>query len=335
MSASDTKRAAGYLKSWRPHSKSQIMLGQVKQILEEYEEHLPLTVRQIYYRMIGAYRHPKGTKFNTALGDLLTNARRAGDVPFDAIRDDGIMGGGYWPADLPTFLQGVDLELKDYLIDRQHGQEVQLEVWCEAAGMLPQLARVADEFSIPVYSCGGFNSLTAIRQIVDAASERRATTVLHLGDYDPSGVSIFNRVVEDVRAFLTVDAPYSRFEGVRVAITEAQIEEHELPMDPITTHDSRSMAWINEGRTEKCELEALSPDVIADTLRERIEEHVDPELRERVLDVERLEAAAVKSLPSVISYLPALNDAILDRPLQLLYPTPIAKPSTIWPEETT
>ena len=54
------------------------MLGQVKQILEEYREHLPLTVRQIYYRMVGAYRHPKGQAFAESLGDLLTNARRAG-----------------------------------------------------------------------------------------------------------------------------------------------------------------------------------------------------------------------------------------------------------------
>jgi hypothetical protein len=309
------------------------MLGQVQQILEEYEAHLPLTVRQIYYRMVGAYRHPKGAKFNAALGDLLTNARRAGSIPFESIRDDGIMGGGYWPADLRMFLRGVDLDHKYYELDRQHDQEVRLEIWCEAAGMLPQLAKVADEFSIPVYSCGGFNSLTAIRQIVAAASESDATAVLHLGDYDPSGVSIFNRVVEDVRAFLAVDAPHNHFEGVRVAITEEQIAEHELEMDPITTRDSRSLAWIAEGRTEKCELEALSPDVIADTLREQIENHIDLEVHEQALDREQLEGAAVKSLPSGISFLPALNDQILDRPLQTRYPPPIARPTAFWQTE--
>ena len=31
--------------------------------------------------------------------------------------------------------------------------------------------------------------------------------MLHLGDYDPSGVSIFERVVEDVQAFAEQDAP--------------------------------------------------------------------------------------------------------------------------------
>jgi hypothetical protein len=319
----DTKRPAGYISSWRPHRKSQIMLGQVQQILEEYAAHLPITARQVYYRMIGGYRHPKGAKFQQALGDLLTNARRAGEIPFESIRDDGIMGGGYWPPDLRTFLHGLDLDRKWYRPDRQLEQDVRLEVWCEAAGMLPQLQKVADDYSIPVYSCGGFNSLTAIRQIVDSiTAEERDTVVLHLGDYDPSGVAIFERVVTDVSAFIQEDAPGCTFEGVRVALTEEQIIEHALPLDPITTRDSRSKAWIARGKTEKCELEALPPDVIAATLRETIEELIDPDVRDEAVDRERLGAAALKSLPSGISYLPALREQIRHRPLQVLYPSP-------------
>ena len=89
-------------------------------------------------------------------------------IPFESIRDDGIMGGGYWTPDLLTYLHGRDLDLRDYGADRQLDQDTRLEVWCEAAGMRPQLAKIADTFSVPVYSCGGFNSLTAIRQIVDS-----------------------------------------------------------------------------------------------------------------------------------------------------------------------
>ena len=115
------------------------------------------------------------------------------------------------------------------------------------------------------------------------------------------------------------------FDGVRVALTEQQIDEHGLPMDPITTRDSRSKAWIAEGRADKCELESLPPDVIAAELRARIEEHTDKDVRDEVLDRERLEAAALKSLPSGISFLPALRAEIKERPLQLLYPSPASR----------
>jgi hypothetical protein len=140
------------------------------------------------------------------------------------------------------------------------GQPQRMEVWCEAAGMVPQLRRITHEYSIPVYSSGGFNSLTAIRQIVDdCVACEQDTVVLHLGDYDPSGVSIFERVRDDVEAFLEVDAPFVSFEAARVALTREQVDAHDLPMDAITTRDSRSLTWIKQGRTEKCELEALAP----------------------------------------------------------------------------
>jgi len=68
------------------------MLGQAQQILKEYSNHLPLTCRQIYYRMIASYGHPKGKKFQGSLYDMLKGARRAGAIPFASIRDDGIAG---------------------------------------------------------------------------------------------------------------------------------------------------------------------------------------------------------------------------------------------------
>jgi hypothetical protein len=278
------------------------MLCRVQQILREYEDHLPLTVRQIYYRMIAAHGYPKGKQFTATLYDLLVNARRAGEISFDAIRDDGIMGGWHWYPDLRSHLEHVDRELLGYEPDRQRDQPVRIEVWCEAAGMLPQVRRVCDPYSIPAYSCGGFNSLTAIRQIVDTVvAQGRDTVILHLGDYDPSGVSIYERVVEDVSAFLAEDAPDIEFRGVRVALTHEQILEHQLPMDPITTRDSRSVAWINTGRTEKCELEALPPNVIASLLRSAIEDNIDLDVRERALEREAEEREAIKSLPSVTS----------------------------------
>jgi hypothetical protein len=58
----------------------------------------------------------------------------------------------------------------------------------------------------------------------------------------------------------------------------------ELPMDPIKTKDSRSKRWIAEGRTEKCEMEALAPDLLAELVRSAIEDHIDTDVRDEVLD---------------------------------------------------
>jgi hypothetical protein len=77
--------------------------------------------------------------------------------------------------------------------------------------MAPQLSRVAGEFAVPVYSAGGFASLTAVRQIVDRAVERdHSTLLLHVGDFDPSGESIFAAMAADARAFFEHDIIASR-----------------------------------------------------------------------------------------------------------------------------
>ena len=35
------------------------LLGQVEAVLDEYADYLPLTVRQIFYRLVGAYGYEK------------------------------------------------------------------------------------------------------------------------------------------------------------------------------------------------------------------------------------------------------------------------------------
>ena len=68
-----------------------MLVDQVKAILKEYEAHLPLTVRQVLYRMMGKFGHEK--TLEPTLYELLLRARRARVIDMDAIRDDG---GEHW-----------------------------------------------------------------------------------------------------------------------------------------------------------------------------------------------------------------------------------------------
>jgi hypothetical protein len=63
--------------------------------------------------------------------------------------------------DLADFHNHVRREANGYRRDKQARQDAYVELWCEAAGMMPQLQRVAEEYSVPVFSCGGFASLSA------------------------------------------------------------------------------------------------------------------------------------------------------------------------------
>jgi hypothetical protein len=79
----------GYLDDWQPRDDTKLMLGRVQQIMDEYADQLPLTCRQIYYRMIAQWRYPKGVKFERAPYSVLDSARRAEEIAFEDIRDAG------------------------------------------------------------------------------------------------------------------------------------------------------------------------------------------------------------------------------------------------------
>ena len=286
-------RPKGYA-PYAPRAKTVALLGQVNEVLREYSAQLPLTARQIFYRLVGAYGFAKTEKaYKNDLCEKLVRARRAGMIPFEAIRDDGTMeqgGGGYSGPE--SFWATVRHSAEHYERDLMREQPRRIEVWCEAAGMLPQLARVAEPYSVPCYSGGGFDSLTVKKEVADrAAAFVGETIILHVGDYDPSGESIFESMTEDARAFVLADAPDPQTDlvPVRVALTEAQVDEHGLPTAPPKASDTRSKSWV--GGT--CQAEALPPDVLAATVRDAIEEWIDDAVMEESLDTEKLDRQTI------------------------------------------
>jgi hypothetical protein len=291
------KRPKGYY-PWRPPAKTRALLDQVYGVLEEYEDHLPLTVRQIFYRLVAMHGYEKTENAYDRLGEKLTMARRARLIPFENIRDDGVTTFSYnWFSGPQHFWDSVGATIRKYRRDRQAGQPYRIELWCEAAGMAPQLARVADMYSIEVYSSGGFSSLSAVRQIVDRAREGSTKTVLlHVGDYDPSGVSIFESMCADAQAFLREDRILAMQEiiPVRVALTADQVAEYELPTAAAKSSDSRSQNW--EGGT--CQLEALAPDDLAELVHREIRSWMNlPLLHGQIAQEQDDRADLLRALP--------------------------------------
>jgi hypothetical protein len=82
-------RPKGYA-PWRPHRKTRLLLEQVEGVIDEYADHLPLTVRQIFYRLVGQYGYEKTELAYNRLVEALVRARRAQMIDFNVIRDDGI-----------------------------------------------------------------------------------------------------------------------------------------------------------------------------------------------------------------------------------------------------
>ena len=56
---------------WQPRDKSLMLLEQVQAALAEYRSQLPITLRQIFYRLVGAHGYAKDDKAAERLGELI------------------------------------------------------------------------------------------------------------------------------------------------------------------------------------------------------------------------------------------------------------------------
>ncbi len=153
------------------------------------------------------------------------------------------------------------------MIDRQQGQPRRLVVWCEAAGMAPQLQAICAPYSVPVFSSGGFDSVTAKHNIAHEFASLGSVVVLHIGDHDPSGVHVFGALDEDVSAFLLELGGVAEF--VRLAVLPEHIKAFHLPTAPPKATDRRNF----HGATVQAE--ALPPDQLAATVQQAIEARFD------------------------------------------------------------
>lgn len=311
MSKSHRSKRAQGLAAWNPKPETKTIITQVQQILREYQAHLPMTGRQIFYRLVGAYGYPKTENDYKNLLEYLNRARRARLIRWSAIRDDGVTsrgGGGFTTLD--EWTQDVRTAHTWYGLNRMLGQPAIIELWVEAAGMVPQIQRVAIPYGASVYSSGGFNSVTMKHDAAQRFMHRwnqdgLPTVMLHIGDHDPSGVSIFENLSEDIGQFVEdYGYPAEIFVPERIAVTQEQADRYALDSAPPKATDTRSRSWTGE----TYQVEAMSPDQLAAEVTAAIDRHYDAEALEELLEREAEETERAEAFLATIDFSP-LTDA--------------------------
>jgi hypothetical protein len=189
---------------WNPKEDTLRLLAQVAEVLREYADYLPLTLRQIFYRLVGAHDYEKTEPAYKRLGEHLNRARRAKMIPMSSIRDDG-------------------------------GTTIDQHCYRDASRFL-YFVRLAAEGMELDHSAGQTRHNFA-EQLVD---QDRPTEVLDIGDHDASGVHKYLAFQEDIQAFAREFGGDVTF--TRLAVTPAQIREYRLPTAPPNPEDKRAFS---------------------------------------------------------------------------------------------
>jgi len=266
-------------------------------IVEDYQQQgFSLTLRQLYYQFVARGLLANTDKNYNKLGNIVSDARRAGLIDWNAIEDRTRFLRKLSSWDKPQDI--LETARDSYHRDLWANQNKRLEVWIEKDALVGVIEAICQENDIPFFSCRGYVSdsemwATAYRRILRYDKGGQDTIILHLGDHDPSGIDM----TRDIEDRLNLFSGYrTNLEVRRIALTMEQIEEQSPPPNPAKMTDSRYAKYVLEYGDESWELDALEPQFISNLIRDEVDFEKDEEKWEEAYNQQEAERKQIDEL---------------------------------------
>jgi hypothetical protein len=252
----------------------------------------PATVRGVCYQLFNRRLIPDMSKGATdRVSRALVRAREEGTIPWAWIVDETR------PLELqPTWDDPdayMEVVAESYRRDRWGSQPERVMIVSEKGTVGGVIRPVIRAYGLPFAVYHGFGSATALRNLAErSVADRRPLTILYVGDHDPSG-----------RYMSEVDLPerLERYGGVarieRLAVTRDQIADHRLLTFSAAEKqkDARHAWFVGAYGQTCCELDAMDPNDLRQTVEDAIVRLIDPDAWELAGATEEAEAASLKA----------------------------------------
>ncbi|MEW6658772.1 MAG: hypothetical protein AB1424_08930 [Thermodesulfobacteriota bacterium] len=273
---------------------TEFRLGQaehVKQVVDELNEYWPLTLRQVYYRLLGVMIKENTSSRYQDLSKLITAMRQDGLLPWEAVEDrtrNLSQKRGF--SDKETFVkQELDNLFEGYDRCYVQDQENYVEIWVEKDALSHIIEKASWRYCVRVLTGRGYQSTTVQKNFADRA--RRAIdighipVVLYFGDYDPSGINILESAIQNIHdKYKLPDVTF-----IRVALTLDQIHGYDLPLVPLKSGDKRLKDYLQRYGGVAAELDALHPQILRNLTTKALNSLFDLENMNEHVGIEHLE----------------------------------------------
>lgn len=279
------------------------LIDRINTVIDDYERQgFSLTLRQVYYQMVARAIIPNNERSYKNLGNLISDARLAGLISWDAIEDRtrNLRGNSHWTT--PGSM--INSAAYSYKLDHWEDQKNYVEVWVEKDALIGIVGQICQQLDVNYFSCRGYVSQsemwTAAQRLIRRQNRGQHIVLLHLGDHDPSGKDMSRDIMDRLRVFETYDVEFHR-----LALNMDQIEEYTPPPNPTKLTDSRASGYIDKYGYECWELDALEPTVIRDLIDENVCKYRNTRLFNSVIKREKEEQELLYDLSRHWDYVAA------------------------------
>jgi hypothetical protein len=258
------------------------MIRLINEILADYaQQGYDLSLRQLYYQLVSRNVVPNTEKSYKNVGSLVSDARLAGLIDWDMIRDRGreMISNPHWNS--PSHF--IEVAAPQYRFDLWADQESYVEVMVEKQALEGVLQPVCRELDVPFTANKGYSSSSAMyeasKRFLQRAEDGKELYVIYLGDHDPSGIDMSRDVGDRLDLFLKTSLGREQEIGPnelpiihvrRVALNMDQIRQLRPPENPAKITDSRAAGYIARFGRSSWELDAVEPRQLARLVREAV-----------------------------------------------------------------
>ena len=264
---------------FQEHALSTIAL--CNDIVEEYQQQgYRLTLRQLYYQLVSRDVIANTSKEYSKLSSVISKARLAGFVDWDAIEDRVRVPRKH--AEFDSLSNLVDAAIYSYRLPRWKGQKHYVELWVEKDALAGVLEPITRDYHITLMVNRGYSSQSAMYESAKrfAGQPQEHKAILYLGDHDPSGEDM----VRDINdRFIMFNEPVT---VVKIALTMNQIKQYKPPPNPAKITDPRADKYIKKYGAISWEVDALPPQVLVKTITTALNKLIDKPVMDKIIDKE-------------------------------------------------
>lgn len=260
-------------------------------LLEIIAEMKPMTVRQVFYQATVRGIVEKEEKGYSKVQVDLVHMRRTGELPYDWLADNT-----RWQRSPRTF-SSVEQALRNtaalYRKALWDDADSYVEIWLEKDALSGVILPVTSMYDVPLMVARGYASLSFLHSSASYIQDLDVPAyIYHLGDYDPSGVNAGEKIEETLREL----APDAEIHFERIAVTEDQIIEWDLPSRPTKKSDTRSKGFGDIS----VELDAIEPGQLRNVVEEAIQRHLPRDQFEVLMEAEKSEKQLIGGLVGML-----------------------------------
>jgi hypothetical protein len=256
----------------------------------------PMTVRQVFYQATVRGLVEKAETGYAKVKIDLTLMRRAGELPYGWLVDNT-----RWQRKPNTF-DSVTEALKEtarlYRKNLWADADSYVEIWLEKDALSGVIYPITSMYDVPLMVARGYASLSFLAGAAEYINSLLFVPayIYHLGDFDPSGVHAGEKIEQTLREL----APEAEIYFERLAVTEEQIAEWNLPSRPTKATDTRAK---NFGPIS-VELDAIEPSVLRNIVSDAIEAHLPKHQFATLKAAEESEREVIAQLVAKVSPAP-------------------------------